>query len=151
MSIMTSWVTHVRQGGETGPAFQGWQGLAHWAAHEGSTLRLSPLCACLDPGSAVLCPKWPQTPLPVHGLLLAPPPRAWLCVVPPGEHFPWGWCPYPWGGPGTRGRPHQTPAVLGPLPLFVPTWVWVGGPQQQWVKPVWLWATGVGAPGQGHL
>lgn len=46
--------------------------------------------------------------------------------------------------PGTGGRARRNPAILGRLPLVVPTWVRAGSPRR-WMKRVWLCAPGLGA------
>lgn len=115
MSIMMSWMTHIRQG-KWGQAVldRGWVlgqagAVPAMAAYQGGTPRLwraavLPPCACSDPSRAALCSAgldlipsaWPSS-----GCL----PREWLYVVCPWDCFPWGWdaCPSEalaggWGG-----------------------------------------------------
>lgn len=83
MSIMMSWMTHIRQG-KWGQAVldRGWVlgqagAMPAMAAHQGGAPRLwraavLPPCACSDPSRAALCPaQLAWTSYPVHGLLLA--------------------------------------------------------------------------------
>lgn len=92
---------------------------------------VSPLCACSDPGSAVLCPaQLAQTPHPVPGLLLAPLPVNGYMWAPDGNAFPGDGVPVPrealdrpraaftWH-PGVAPPDPCNPGPLAPLPADV--------------------------------